>query len=467
MTNKDMEFLAQLTWYRDKIMVGFGNTPAALGIIEDVNRANAEATLAAWKRNTIEPELQGITDTLNEFYLPAFGENLIFGFASPVPEDRTDEAKQATELFNAGIITQNEARQLTGYEDALEGDEFKQPVISFNPSNEEDVPKALRGVDYKKVFRRMGVYSKISDNRYKNDLKSQAKTIVKEHIDKKKIKSKLKVKSKNFTDEQVEKYYKNIMRILDTQSERFENAANQYSHMVFERGIENIDDPEARKAGMLVDKELLLEEAEGLFLPILRDIAILSGNEGYGLIGIETPYIPKYVEKQGERLTKRIKTQIKRFATSMIATDIDTITNILAVGIADGVAIATIRNQIESSIADYTRVQASRVAQTEVLRTQNAGIEDSFIQSDVVRAKQWLTSPSPDYCEELNGKIVDVEQDFFKKGDSVTFNDGTTLNIDYTNIGFPPLHVNCRCTIIPVLVGENAYQPGKIKELEV
>ena len=45
MNNRDAEMLAQQAWLRDKVMAAFKNTKASLGITEDVNRANAEATL--------------------------------------------------------------------------------------------------------------------------------------------------------------------------------------------------------------------------------------------------------------------------------------------------------------------------------------------------------------------------------------------------------------------------------------
>ena len=54
-SNKDQEYLGQLEWYRDKIMYGFGNTKASLGMIDDVNRASHEGSIIEWQRNTITP----------------------------------------------------------------------------------------------------------------------------------------------------------------------------------------------------------------------------------------------------------------------------------------------------------------------------------------------------------------------------------------------------------------------------
>lgn len=130
-TNKDMEFIAQLEWYRDKIMIGFGNTKASLGIIDDVNRASHESSLGEWLRNTVKPDMQAIVDTLNEFLVPEFGENLVLGFLDPVPDDRTDDIEEATKLYQGNIISRMEARDMLGYDTDEKDNVFYQPTTGL------------------------------------------------------------------------------------------------------------------------------------------------------------------------------------------------------------------------------------------------------------------------------------------------------------------------------------------------
>lgn len=115
-SNKDMQFLDQLEWYRDKIMIGFGNTKASLGVIDDVNRASHESSINEWLTSTVKPDMESIVNTLNEFLVPEFGQNLVLGFANPVPEDRTDDIEEATKLYQGNIIMRSEARELLDYE---------------------------------------------------------------------------------------------------------------------------------------------------------------------------------------------------------------------------------------------------------------------------------------------------------------------------------------------------------------
>ena len=51
----------------------------------------------------------------------------------------------------------------------------------------------------------------------------------------------------------------------------------------------------------------------------------------------------------------------------------------------------------------------------------------------------------------MNGKIVGVDESWFKTGEDFEGNEGGKLSFSYEDIGHPPLHPMCRCTIIPVL----------------
>jgi HK97 family phage portal protein len=130
-TNKELEFLGQLEWYRDKIMYGFGNTKASLGMVEDVNRASFEGSSIGWLRNTVKPDMQAIVDILNEYLVPEFGDNLVLGYKDPVPEDRADDVAEAERLYKAGIIMRSEARELVDLESDTSDEVYYVPPASL------------------------------------------------------------------------------------------------------------------------------------------------------------------------------------------------------------------------------------------------------------------------------------------------------------------------------------------------
>lgn len=143
-SNKDQEFLGQLEWYRDKIMYGFGNTKASLGMIDDVNRASHEGSIIEWQRNTIKPDMEAIVNVLNEFLVPEFGDNLVLGFCDPVPEDRADDISEVKDLYPIGVITLDEARGMVDLDPVEGGDQFYQKPASViqqpNDGNQDETP---------------------------------------------------------------------------------------------------------------------------------------------------------------------------------------------------------------------------------------------------------------------------------------------------------------------------------------
>lgn len=137
-SNKDQEFLGQLEWYRDKIMVGFGNTKSVLGVVDDVNRASMEASIIEWQRDTVQPDMESIVNALNEFLVPEFGTNLVLGYCDPVPEDHADDIAEVKDLYPLGVLTLNEAREMVELEAVENGDEFYSaptPIVT-NPNDE-------------------------------------------------------------------------------------------------------------------------------------------------------------------------------------------------------------------------------------------------------------------------------------------------------------------------------------------
>jgi hypothetical protein len=104
------------------------------------------------------------------------------------------------------------------------------------------------------------------------------------------------------------------------------------------------------------------------------------------------------------------------------------------------------------------RFQGEQIARSEVIRAANYGAEQAYIQSGVVSFKEWVVSRDDrlcPFCEPMAGKRLSLGQTFFRRGDTT---DGVsdagnvvTLNLDYEDISHPPLHVQCRCTLSPVL----------------
>lgn len=448
--NKEQEFLAQLEWYRDKIMVIFGNSKASVGIVDDVNRATQESAIVSWRKNSIKPEMTALVNTLNEFLVPKYGENLILTFCDPVGEDRTALIDEVTKLKNAGIIDNNEARNM------LDMDTRPDPVNDLvnaereqqqQAAAQEQAAAALANIDLKKTLRKRGLYQKRHSFRI---VKNEAKSVAKQIVDKRKSKKKQVSEEPHIlTKKDVAlAYYEKQIGIVENVEKLFQDKVEKFIGKVVNKAIEQVPEEfkDLQNKALIDDKEDLIIEAVLDFSPLLEDLATKSGQLAMDLVDDTKPYVET-------DLTPGIKKRIEHFAKSLIDTDNQVMVDILTQGMQSGESVSQITGHIREVFdGDYTKNQATRITRTEVLRMSNLSAIDAWKQSGVVVGKEWLTAPGADAeCEQYNGKIQYLDGNFFK-GDQ------------WTN-GDPPIHPNCRCTLIPVLEGEqkSVFASNKLK----
>lgn len=98
-TNRDMQF-AELRDVGSKVIrEAYGMPKFAVGDLDDVNRATADAAATWFAREMTVPRLERIKQALNMQLLPMFGATGVgveFDYCSPVPEDREAEREDLT-----------------------------------------------------------------------------------------------------------------------------------------------------------------------------------------------------------------------------------------------------------------------------------------------------------------------------------------------------------------------------------
>lgn len=108
---RDMQFVELMNSSPQVIREAFGFPKFMSGAVDDVNRANAEASLAMYGGWLIEPRLDRIKDVLNYQFLPLFGPtgrgtgqpDLEWDYDSPVPLDQTAEDASLTARVDAYV----------------------------------------------------------------------------------------------------------------------------------------------------------------------------------------------------------------------------------------------------------------------------------------------------------------------------------------------------------------------------
>ncbi len=144
-TQKDMQFTELSAMSRDAIREAFRVPKFALGDVNDVNRATAQASANWFAANLTVPRLERFKQALNNDLLPLFGaagEAVEFDYDSPVKEDKeieeatlTNNVKNAIALIDAGFDPDEVLEFLQ-----LPGLTYKAPValLPIIPGGEED-----------------------------------------------------------------------------------------------------------------------------------------------------------------------------------------------------------------------------------------------------------------------------------------------------------------------------------------
>lgn len=104
---------------------------------------------------------------------------------------------------------------------------------------------------------------------------------------------------------------------------------------------------------------------------------------------------------------------------------------------------------VETRMDEWEQTRAGKVAMNETVQLSNAVAKFVFAGAGVTRLR-WQTSGSKScpLCQELNGKIVGIEQPFVSK-DSVLEAEGASPFKAYRPTSHPPLHQGCSCVIVP------------------
>lgn len=128
---------------------------------------------------------------------------------------------------------------------------------------------------------------------------------------------------------------------------------------------------------------------------------------------------------------------------------IDQLRKQLIAGVKLGESIPELTKRVNKVFQFAEKYRATRIARSEMIRSGSAGAEFAYTQSGVCKGKEWLISADAcELCVPMSGK---------KAGLGKSFNtSGIDANLDYTEgeMPYPPLHPNCRCTIIAILIGD-------------
>lgn len=218
-----------------------------------------------------------------------------------------------------------------------------------------------------------------------------------------------------------------------------------------------------QKLPMIMNKAYALKVSKQDVEPILLDINAQQDRFNEALNGVTIDimigtakntadifdFVVNYIEQPD--MQKFAERSINKFAKSSTDTNNQKVAESMIEGMRNGDTVQEMRDRINAVYDQITKQNAMMIARTETTRI-TTWTNEQIYRSAGIEEKEWLVNPGAcEFCVPYDGKIVPMTGKFASRGDSTTGADGGELSLNYETVKRPPLHVNCRCDLLPVI----------------
>jgi HK97 family phage portal protein len=175
-----------------------------------------------------------------------------------------------------------------------------------------------------------------------------------------------------------------------------------------------------------------------------------GGQFGLAEVGVDTAF-----DVFNPRVASFAESYAQQFASEATRASLLRVRTVIARGLEQGESPFTIADEIAKDYA-FSPERATVVARTESARAFVEGERLGWQESNVVQGKQWLLAAGAcPFCDATaqrgTAKVYNLDEPFWKMGDTIT-TAGGSFSVRYGDVQGAPLHPNCRCDIIPVLI---------------
>ena len=457
----------------EEIAAIFG-VPVSMLKTNDPNLASAQTGFAQWREGTIAPLLRMDEETLNQRLLPMFGIDgeAVLAYDDPVRANEQYELSARTASVAGGWRTPNEARAEEGLEpiDTAAANELRGLPVALPPA---PAPAPMYGASITPdvLAAKSCACCADADSVKKNNEQDEQPARRTKQVSQRDLWTKAKQPISSaaldaFTrsvDEVFAGQIREVVKIINAEPVPTESTLARVLAMLKQsRGDSRLADAmtpyieESVRSGMALGTRTL-EAQIGTRLPVS--------------IGMSSENLDKYVQQATTRLVSNSVNGIR----SEFTVDVRAL---LRNGLDEGLDNAQLAKTVQDWAAGEpddertTQWRALRVARTEAMRGHQTAQLDAWTETGLVTGKQWILAPDAcEFCEAAAAAYGDgshaMDEPFFSKGSALEGADGGVFKLDYEDIYAPPLHPNCRCDLLPVLVDD--YQKileGAVAEAE-
>lgn len=455
----------------DNIAIAFG-VPKSLLTSDDVNLANAREGSVTHARNTIWPMVTRFEDVMNQRLLPKWSDRLFIMHESPISEDRTIRLQERRSQLETGY-TINEIRTADGLP-SIEADYADEPMMSSSivpvdaPADDDAFMPTERAVGLNLSIKSDDVvvdedgevepftFTGLLFNEHECDTCGMHAKANEEFGDASdgdgKFDTEIEAVIRKFL-KQVLSSIRNASKGADGTITKADRPINAGDNILF---FQEVD--------MEGISELLAEVGRDNIATIMfgsgRD-AMISLEEDYGAtvgaaFDINTDGAQDYIESETRKMFVEVSDTLSKDVRREISSSI-----------AAGEPISAMTDKINGWLDDddgkWTKWRSKRIARTETRFAQEAGKMEGWEQSGVVAGKEFLIAPGACLVcgavnDQVEGKMFPIDGNFYSKGSKISYIDEAgneqKYKFNYTDVKGPPIHPNCRCTLIPVVADD-------------
>ncbi len=247
---------------------------------------------------------------------------------------------------------------------------------------------------------------------------------------------------KNLTEEQ-ENFRSNLVKTNDIYATKMKSVISKFADKQEADIIGKINaSTKAYEEWLPSIKESSEELAAGL-VPVVIDLMEAQSEDVANFITGELLTI-------SPEIRKKVELEVLQISGIYNQDTITALQSSLVQGQTAGESVGKLKKRVEQVYSDAKGYRAERIARTESLRASNSTAEMVYFQNGFTTV-EWLTNPGAcQFCATYSGRTKTIGANFTNVGDVINGKDGGTMRIEYNDIGTPPLHPNCTCSLVPV-----------------
>ena len=385
---KEMEFISQQSWDRDKILAIYKVPKAVLWIWEWVNVWNVKAFNQIYASRCIDPLAKKLAKVFND---KLFNWIWTFEFLNILPSDE-DEVRQH---YLSWWITRNEYRMELWYKPIKWWDVFYDWEEAIIDVKDNDTHFSNYWINYKSIVNKHIPWTE----EWMIDRRNKKQTTYKEYENKLKIW---------------------LLKIFDKQ----------------EKDILNTFDKENKSIKKIILS--LGKKYYSLYYLMLKDEIknIVSKEWERAIKELESDIAFKY----NEEIAKKIKSSLKALAKEVDSVTDSNLLNAIWKAVDEWLSPWETKAVLEEVFKDLKTSRLDKIVRTESIRYGSLAEQEARKQSWIVKYKQrWtaLDERTCDSCWKLHWKKIPLNGKFAED--------------DYWDVIGSPLHPNCRCDMIPLI----------------